>query len=206
MATPEPVSKVLLVEGVNDKHVVRNLSQRLAPALAFHCLEKGGIDNLLKAIPLEIKAPGRQAVGIVADANEKVHARFQAIIDRLSAAGVAPPNALNDKGTIIDSKPRVGVWLMPDNDRPGELEDFVVKLLPEDDPVWPRANQYIDGIPPHERVFKEHKAMRAKLYAWLATRKAPQQMGAAIGRGSLVAGRPAERFANWLSRLFTTNH
>ena len=206
MATPEPVSKVLLVEGVNDKHVVRNLSQRLAPALTFDCVEKGGIDNLLKAIPLEIKAPGRQAVGIVADANEKIHARFQAIADKLSAAGVTPPNALDDEGTVIDGEPRVGVWLMPDNSSPGELEDFIIKLLPKDDPVWPRADQYIDGIPLDEREFKERKVMRAKLYAWLATRKAPQQMGAAIGRGSLVVGLPAERFANWLSRLFTTNH
>lgn len=206
MATPKPLSKVLLVEGVNDRHVVRNLSQRLVPALTFDCREKGGIDNLLKAIPLEIKAPGRQAVGIVADANEKVHARFQAIADKLSAAGVAPPNALDGEGTVIDGEPRVGVWLMPDNSSPGELEDFIIKLLPKDDPVWPRANQYIDGIPSDEREFREHKAMRAKLYAWLATRKAPQQMGAAIGRGSLVAGLPAERFANWLSRLFGTSH
>ena len=206
MAIQESAPKVLLVEGVNDKHVVRNLGQRLAPALTFDCLEKGGIDNLLKAIPLEIKVPGRQAVGIVADANEDIHARFQAIADKLSAAGVSPPDSLGGEGTIIDGEPRIGLWLMPDNSSPGELEDFIIKLLPEDDPIWPRANEYIDGIPLNEREFREHKAMRAKLYAWLATRKAPQQMGAAIGTGSLVAGPPAERFANWLRRLFVTNH
>lgn len=206
MATQEPLSQVLLVEGVNDKHVVLHLCRHLSQIPTFDCLEKGGIDNLLKAISSEIKAPGRQAVGIVADANEEIHARFQAIADRLNAAGVTPPNALDDEGTVIDSEPRVGLWLMPDNSSPGELEDFIVKLLPEHDPVWPRANEYIDGIPLNEREFKEHKATRAKLYAWLATRKAPQQMGAAIGAGSLVAGPPAERFANWLRKLFTTNH
>ena len=206
MANQESAPKVLLVEGVNDKHVVCNLRQRLVPELEFKCLEKRGIDSLLKAISTEIKVPGRQAVGIVADANEDIHARFQAIADKLSAAGVTPPNALDGEGTVIDGEPRIGLWLMPDNSSPGELEDFIVELLPEDDPIWPRAHQYIDGIPPHEREFKEHKATRAKLYAWLATRESPQQMGAAIGAGSLVAGLPAERFANWLRRLFTTNH
>ena len=206
MATQEPASKVLLVEGVNDKHVVRNLRQRLAPTLTFDCLDKGGIDNLLKAIPLEIKAPGRRTVGIMADANENVPARWRAIADRLSGAGVPPPDALDRKGVIIQGKPRVGVWLMPDNDQPGELEDFVVKLVPECDPVWPRARKYIEDIPRDESKFREHKAVRAKLYAWLATREEPQQMGTAIGAGSLVADPPAaEDFVNWLRRLFNTN-
>ena len=201
------MSKVLLVEGVNDKHVVCNLSQRLVPKLKFKCVEKKGIDNLLKAISTEIKVSGRQAVGIVADANDNVQNRWQAISDKLSDTDVQPPKKLESDGIVIQGKPRVGVWLMPDNSSPGELEDFVIKLLPKDDPVWPRANQYIDGIPSDEREFREHKAMRAKLYAWLATREAPQQMGAAIGRSSLDADRPpAKRFANWLSRLFTTNH
>ena len=206
MAKPNPLPQVLLVEGVNDKYVVLHLRRRLAPTLKFEFNVTGGIDKLLKAIPLEIKASGRQAVGIVADANDNAKNRWQAISDKLSDTDVQPPKKLESDGIVIQGKPRVGVWLMPDNSSPGELEDFIIKLLPKDDPVWPRADQYIDGIPLDEREFKERKVMRAKLYAWLATRKAPQQMGAAIGRGSLVAGLPAERFANWLSRLFTTNH
>ena len=204
MATQEPTPKVLLVEGVNDKHVVRHLCQCLAPTLTFACVDKDGIDNLLKAISSEIKAPGRRTVGIMADANGDARTRWRAIADRLSNAGVLPPDALDGEGVIIQGKPRVGVWLMPDNDQPGELEDFVVQLVPERDPVWPRAVQYIDGIPRDEREFREHKAMRAKLYAWLATRKEPQPMGTAIGARSL-AGSPAKGFVNWLERLFNTN-
>ncbi len=205
MATQESASKVLLVEGVNDKHVVLNLRKRLAPTLTFESLDKDGIDNLLKAIPLEIKAPGRQAVGIVADADNDIRARWQAIADKLSAAGVQPPNTFDAEGTIVQGKPQVGVWLMPDNYHPGELEDFVAKLVPQGHPVWPKAVQYIDGIPPNEAEFSKNKAVRAKLYAWLATLKEPQQMGTAIGTGSLVASPAAESFANWLRRLFSTN-
>lgn len=205
MAVQESAPEVLLVEGKNDERVVLNLRQRLAPTLKFQCLDKGGIDNLLKAIPVELKASGMQAVGILADANEDIQARWQAIANRLSDAGVPPPDALDREGAIIQGKPRVGVWLMPDNHNSGELEDFVVKLVPQDHPVWPRAVQYIDDIPPNEREFSEHKTTRAKLYAWLATQAKPQQMGTAIVAGSLDLGPPAEDFANWLKRLFGTN-
>ena len=116
-----------------------------------------------------------------------------------------PPDTLDGDGTIIDGMPRVGVWLMPDNNHPGDLDDFVVKLVPEDDAVWPRAVEYIDNIPISDRKFKEQKTMRAKLHAWLATQEEPRQMGATIGRGSLVAGPSAKNFANWLEKLFSTN-
>ena len=36
---------------------------------------------------------------------------------------------------------------MPDNQSTGELEDFIQRLIPADDAVWPRAEGYIDGIP-----------------------------------------------------------
>ncbi len=201
----ESAPKVLLVEGVDDKHVVRHLRQSLGLKLTFEFRVKDGIDNLLKGIPGEIKVSGRQAVGILADANEDIQARWQAIANRLSDAGVQPPDAPDREGAIIQGKPRVGVWLMPDNHNSGALEDFVVKLVPQDHPVWPRAVQYIDGIPPNEREFSEQKTTRAKLYAWLATRKEPQRMGTAIGIGSLHLGPPAEGFANWLKRLFSTD-
>ena len=206
MAPQDPPSKVLLVEGGNDKHVVLHLRERLALKLTFECLDKNGINNLLRAISLEVKTHGRQTLGIVADANRDIHARWQAIADRLSCAGVQPPNTFDPEGTIIQGKPRVGVWLMPDNDHSGELEDFVAKLVPQGHPIWPRAVQYIDGLRPSERKFKEHKAVRAKLYAWLATLEEPQLMGVAIRTGSLTVASPAaEGFANWLRRLFSTD-
>ncbi len=76
-------------------------------------------------------------------------------------------------------------------------------MIPQDDPIWPRSEDYIDGIPPQYRRFKPGKALKAKLYAWLATRKNPKRIGAAIGTGDLnVDGPLAVRFADWLRQLF----
>ena len=92
---------------------------------------------------------------------------------------------------------------MPDNVSSGELEDFAVRLIPAEDPVWPAACRFIDGIPVEGRKFPAGKVMRARLYAWLATRKEPRRMGAAIGTGDLQAGETlAVGFADWLQRLF----
>ncbi len=102
-----------------------------------------------------------------------------------------------------EGTPRVGVWLMPDNGSAGELEDFARELIRAADNVWPLAEQYIAGIPEADRKFRPGKISKAKLYAWLASRRHPQRIGAAIGTGDLDAEAPlAKRFAQWLSDLF----
>ena len=198
-----PPSKLLLVEGQDDKHVVEHLRRKLAPDLTFSYRDTGGSDPLLKAIPLEMRPDDRSVLGILMDANADVSARWQAIGDRLRGEEVRLPDRPVDGGTIIEGDLRVGVWLMPDNVTPGELEHFVAGLVPKDDSVWPLAEQYIDGIPSAHRQFSPSKEMRAKLHAWLATREDPLLMGAAIGTGSLDATVPAaQALADWLTALF----
>lgn len=204
MSSSEPAANVLLVEGVDDKHVVRHLSSKLAPDLQFDCSEKGGRDQLLEAISAEMKVSGRRAVGILMDANDSPEARWQAIANCLNAEGVALPEAPVQGGAVIPASPRIGVWLMPDNQSSGELEDFVVQLLPQGDPVWPLAGQFIDSIPHEHRKFPQQKEVRARLHAWLATRREPMKMGAAIGTKRLDPhAQIATCFVGWLAKLFS---
>ena len=137
------------------------------------------------------------------DANDDLAARWQAIGHRLHGADVQLPEQPAHGGTVIDGDPRVGVCLMPNNATPGELENFVAELVPKDDPVWPLAERYIDGIPSEHRQFSPRKELRAKLHAWLATRQKPRKMGAAIRTAELDAEAPiAGQFADWLRTLF----
>lgn len=62
---------------------------------------------------------------------------------------------------------------MPDNREPGELEDFTQRLIPDHDPVWPLARDYVAGIPESNRKFRPGKVSRAEVHAWLATRESP---------------------------------
>lgn len=205
MPGSEPPARLLLVEGPDDKHVVEHLRRRLAPDLAFCCRSTSGSDPLLRAIPLEVRPDDRIALGILMDADMDVSARWQSIDDRLRKEGVRLPSRPKVGGTIIEGDLRVGVWLMPDNSTPGELEDFVAELVPTDDPVWPLAERYIDSISKEDRQFSPGKELRARLHAWLATRQEPQKMGAAIRAGSLDAtSSPAKALAGWLTAVFGT--
>ena len=198
--------RVLLVEGQDDEHVVQHLCLRSQSMPPFHIENKFNVDKLLDSIKQEVRVPGRKAVGILVDANDRLESRWQAVTDRLEQAGLKVPHSPELAGTIIDGTtrtPRVGIWLMPDNTSPGELENFVSKMIPNDDPVWPRSQSYIDGIPKSDRKFTEKKVPRAKVHAWLATRGEPRKMGVAIKARDLhVDGTLSTTFANWLRQLF----
>ena len=203
--------RVLLVEGADDRHVVQHLRdhQDHPDIPAFKIVPKCGITKLIRAIGPEIKVPDRLAVGILADANDDPSARWREIADRLRKADIETPDWPVPTGGVVVAgmvgRPRVGVWLMPDNRSQGELEDFVAELIPEGDPVWPLADRYVREIPPDARKFKPGKILRASIHAWLATRKEPRKMGAAITVGDLNATAPLARtFAEWLRAVFSS--
>ena len=203
MARVLPPKRILLVEGVDDKHVVGHLCKRHEDMPEFDIRDLDGFPNLKAAIRPEMKVSGRTVLGILADANADPNARWQAIVEQLRGVDVNPPKQIVLAGAIVQHNPRVGIWLMPDNAAPGQLEDFIKKLIPEGDPVWPRARRYIDEIPTAERKFATSKVLRAQVHAWLATRSEPRKMGSAIGTCDLDATVSlANGFVSWLRRLF----
>lgn len=198
--------RVLLVEGQDDKHVVQHLCVQCQPMPEFHIVDKGGIQELLDSIIQEARVSGRKALGILLDIDDDLNARWSAVADRFRREDIEVPITPEQTGTLIDGTirtPRIGIWLMPDNEAPGELEDFVAAMIPDDDPIWPRSKRYIDCIPEDDRRFTEKKTQRARVYAWLATREDPRRMGAAIRARDLhVDGALSTNFAEWLRELF----
>ena len=198
-----PLPRVLLVEGPDDKHVVNHLCRGTELENRFNIDDKGGKDPLLAAIRNEVRVSGREALGILLDADNDVQSRWNAVIHALSRVNVTAPSEPDPSGTIIASRPRIGIWLMPDNVSVGQVEEFFAGMIAHDDPVWPRSEAYVDGIPLLDRKFTSGKTLRAKVHSWLATREEPRMMGAAIGAGDLSADAPdAVRLVDWLRRLF----
>ena len=195
--------RILLVEGPDDEHVIWHICRRHGDLANFEIRQTGGIDKLLDAIEAETKAAGRQSVGLLVDANSSLDDRWRSLAGRLRKVGIEPPETLDEEGCVIPGRPRLGLWLMPDNRNSGELEDFVQTLIPAHDPVWPLATKYISEIPPKHRQFSENKVSRAQIHAWLAARKEPRQMGSAIGTGELSDDSElAVRLVAWLRNLF----
>lgn len=208
MASTAPAAtaaNILVVEGRDEEAIIGHLRARHELLPPFDISKKGGIKPLLRSIAPEIKAPGRRAVGIVVDADEDLDARWMSVAQRLEQAGIAIGDP-DPAGTIVPgthTSPDVGIWVMPNNQSPGEIEDFIRTMMPAGDPVWPLAERYIDDIPPEHRAFKRKKVLRAKVHAWLATRQRPRPMGIAIATEDLDStGEICTLFVAWLRRVF----
>ena len=206
-------SKAILVEGKDDENVIYHLlteQQRETVDIEV----KDNDDQLLKSIFSELNVSQRDTLGVVMDGNNNYSGRWQAISHRLNKVGIKLGNTPAPEGFISDAtatfmkenfKPiRIGIWIMPDNQSNGELEDFIATMIPANDPVWPRSQNYIDDIPQKDRDFKNKKITRAKVHAWLATREDPILMGAAINAKYLKTdGQMCLDFQKWLTKLLS---
>ena len=220
---PDEASHVLLVEGQDDKHMVGQLCDQcplfsadrsghdwsvtlISNSQTFAIKETGSQSELLDAIHLEVAVSGRKVLGMVLDADRDLKKCWANIEEKFSQTRVQLPVVPDPAGTIVheqDLHPRIGIWLMPDNKSRGELENFALRMMSRHDAIWPLSRSYIDNIPEGDRKFRPSQTDKAKLYAWLATRREPGRMGAAVGAGDLEINGPLCRdFFKWLVRLF----
>ena len=132
---PGPADPLLLVEGPNDKHVIRHLVELGDPTIEFAIKDYEGIDGVLPRVSIHIDELARPAVGVVVDADTVPSESWHRVCGQIRNAQreISPiPMAPDRDGTIIPENPntgspRVGIWIMPDNLSLGELEGFVQK-------------------------------------------------------------------------------
>lgn len=216
--------KILLVEGIYDFHLIRNLlrhhglvceeSSKLSQ-VNTHTIRiepRDGLNLLLDGMELLLRRGNLRQLGIVVDANQHWQNRWEQIKSRLLTTGTAqlphefPPEGLD---FVLDRSPqssiRVGVWIMPDNFNQGYLEHFASLMIRQDDSLWQRAQHCVADIPEENRPFNPSRQRKAELHTWLAWQVEPgKPIGLALTFQYLDAQAPiAQRFVNWASRLFT---
>jgi hypothetical protein len=99
---------------------------------------------------------------------------------------------------------QIGIWLMPDNQRPGALEDFLGKLVPTEDATWSYADEAVQkarglGAP---CLAKDHG--KSLLHTWLAWQEEPGLPFGAAMKAEVLRKDAGEalRFVGWFRRLF----
>lgn len=199
---------LLVVEGPDDKHVVYALVTRHNFKPEFKVQDEGGYETLFERLSPRLK-PGSdlERFGIVVDADTDVLARWQSLRGVLNKAGYANLPANPDPaGTVVDQEfmPRLGIWIMPNNELPGMLEDYMAFLVPANDGLLGRARQCLEAIPEEERRFAEVHRHKALIHTWLAWQEDPgTPLGQAITKRYFDPETPhATAFVAWLSRLF----
>jgi hypothetical protein len=197
----------LLVEGSDDKHLIGHLLAQHGVSLTRDEIQEcDGIETLLnEKLPVLLKS-SYTSIGIVVDADLDVQSRWQSIRDRLRQSGYEVPTTPPPNGLIVtDREPAVGVWVMPDNVLPGILEDFVRRLVPPGDDLWPLVQRSVAAIPATSRRFTAAAERKAEIHTYLAWQEQPgTRMGSAITNKYFeVNTKLAITFVEWFTRLRT---
>lgn len=215
--------KLLLVEGEFDKYFIRELlrqpsntienlaieSFKIANKAAFKADEQG-IFSLLKSLPVIIKAtPPTSTLGVVVDADMHAAGRWQRIQQILLEEGYQHlPTTTFPNGLIVptnDILPRFGLWIMPDNQEAGIIENFIRQLIHNEDKLQPEIDLVLDTLRQKDlQLFTDIHRPKAFIRTWLAWQQNPEtSFGVAIAKKVLTTeAELGQRFVNWLNQLF----
>lgn len=218
-ATTETHPHVLLVEGGTDVHVIGHLwGSKFKADPPFKIIAAGSKGEALDQIGAQVKVPGTRTIGIVVDADKSAEDSWREVQEHLSAVNIQVPAkpTLDGFVTRVSSEhagaraiQRLGIWISPDNRSPGEIEDLVATMMPDDDAVWPLAQAYADSVvelSPRagKRLIQPRRKMHAAVWAWMASRRQPAWIGLAIRQGDLNVDVPfCQLLMAWLEKLFS---
>ncbi len=204
----KPSQQLLIVEGKNDEHVVYALCERHKIKESFSVESRNSKEKLLASLGVELKVSGREALGMVIDADESLQSSWRSVRDRLTSQGYrAVPEEPDVDGTIIteSGRPRVGIWIMPDNNIPGVLENFIASMIPSGDELRVEVENFLDEVERKNlNVYPPVRRPKAFIHTWLACQEEPgRPMGQSITAKVLSHNADiARRFVEWLNRLF----
>ncbi len=203
--------RILLVEGNDDEHVLKAVcGKRNGPHLD-EIKPHGGVDRLLESLPVRLKASvDGEIVGVVIDADTDLIARWRSLQDRLNQVGYQDvPGSPSPEGTIIDPPlgtllPRVGIWIMPDNQSAGILESFLRFLVPAGSGLFDHVESSVAAIPDSELRFSQLAKPKALIHTWLAWQEEPgRPLGLAITARYLDPDvTQVDVLVSWLNRLY----
>lgn len=202
-------NKVLLVEGKNDCHVVLALCEYNALPENFgiyQCENDTGILKRLNALIIQPDPP--ESIGVIIDADEPdVSRRWQQIQQKIKNHEYTFPESPDIHGTIISNnsgKPNLGIWLMPNNQNPGMLEDFLIEMA--DQNSISAASHCVETAKDKGlSTFKDIHFSKALIHTYLAWQDEPgRPLGQSVTAHSLKPDTEiANIFVEWLKKLFS---
>ncbi|MCX5647298.1 MAG: hypothetical protein NTZ17_21845 [Phycisphaerae bacterium] len=202
--------KILLVEGSDDEHVLKHVCGTRGVQELDEIKPQGGVEQLLESFPVRLNESDVEALGVVIDADTDLAARWRSLKDRLTKAGYENvPSDPVSTGTILNPPsdallPRVGIWIMPDNQTRGILEDFLRFLVPQGSCLFEHVQSSVAAIPEGERRFSQLAQPKAIIHTWLAWQEEPgKPLGTAITARYLDPGvAQVDVLVSWLNKLF----
>jgi hypothetical protein len=166
--------RLLLVEGKDEcVFFAKWLPLILTPTVEI--VNIGGRNQFNNLFPTITKLPGFRDVkriGIIRDAEDNSASTYQSIANTALCNQIKPPTSA---GTIQDSiLPYLGIWIMPDNQNPGSIENLCWDIIPRTDPRRLCTESFIQCV---QNVLTTdalpNRLEKAKVQAYLGTLHKP---------------------------------
>lgn len=207
MRIKEKFNKKLLVEGNDDQHVIWALCEQFKINETFDVIDCEGIEKLFDQIPVRLKQSNIDTIGIIIDADSDLQLRWNNLKQLLNAQGFVLPEILPESGLILSELGRItiGVWIMPNNNLNGMLEDFINFLVPPDDALFPIINENLNEI--ERKQLNKYKLIhksKAIVHSWLSVQEDPgTPMGLSITKRYLTTDdNTCKKIICWLNDLY----
>lgn len=217
---PAVERSTLRVEGPDDAHSIKHLLRQhhcICPigkeqtesytenAPAIHAA--GSVTALLEGMGDTIRFSSGRSAGFILDADDAPAVRWQEVRSHVETIGVELPHEIPTKGYVTEDRQhrvRIGIWIMPDNQRPGALEPFLRDLVDPNDLLLPLAERSTDIAKKTGASFPDSRRDKAIMRTWLAWQEEPGlPYGLAVGKhyfrhDTALAG----RFVDWFKQVF----
>jgi len=202
----EKFNKKLLVEGQNDMHVVSALCEKYQIIENFDIIDCEGVGNVIRQIGTRLKGYNINTVGIIVDADTDLQTRWNSLYSTLTGIGFIVPKKFPEEGLIVENETqKVGIWIMPDNNSDGMLENFISFLIPKNDKLSLVVDDVLAKIETQglNKYLRKDKP-KAKIHTWLAWQEEPgTPMGLSITKKYLSTEETiCQQFIKWVTELF----
>lgn len=213
---------ILVVEGPSDQAFFEQLCKTLglhttvkvAPPKTLQAgayNTKQGVFNYLKTTLLhQLKDGQLSRLGVAVDADSPPNGGFpatQALATRTLAQFDYTLKATQTAGLVYehhDGLADVGVWVMPDNQTPGILEDWAQQCLhPQERPLFAHARSAVQTLPEPPK-FRPLQRSKAEVATWLAWQTQPGHgLDRAFAEGLFnTDSHGYQQLAAWLNQIF----
>lgn len=201
----------LVVEGADDLNVTFHLLKASGydwNTSEVHIEDAKGKPKMLPQVSPTVKSYRRSA--FVLDADIDVSATWRSLSGKLADAEISLPPGPQDGGTILSNHHhmggKIGVWVMPDNQGHGTLENFLETLVPASDRLWPFACKSTRDAKEHDSKYRDSDERTCCLHAWLSWQRVPGcPFGTAVtARFFDTDVEATHRFVAWFHSVFST--
>lgn len=207
--------KVLLVEGYNDKGVIEQVLNAYRINVDIEIKVCRGVDGMSDELRLHLKNPSAySAVAVIADADTNTDSRWQQIRNVLHDTGLYKCNRLplSPEGAVLasvdsDISLKAGAWIMPNNEYPGALEEFLLEMVPAEDELMAEVDHKLLELESRSKQrYAEKDRNKAKVQTYVAWERKPGiSVSTAVKSRILNPHTPtADKFVEWIKAVFVT--